>query len=174
MASRLKVAGQVLAVALVASLLALLAWKLARQNGAEAAGRAPNFALSRLDGTGRVELASLRGKVVVVNFWASWCFPCKKEAPALEGAWRHWRNRGVVVVGIDVNDFKSKARKFVRRHEITYPVVRDDRDAKTYGRYRLTGLPETFVVDRRGKIVEHVTGQVTREMLDRTIRSALS
>src|SRR6186997_2686852 len=101
MSARLKLGAQALAVGLVALLLALLVWKLAKGSGKEAAvGKsAPNFTLNRIDEPGTLQLASLRGKVVVLNFWASWCYPCNQEAPALEAATKKWGNR-VVVLGV--------------------------------------------------------------------------
>lgn len=171
---RLKIAGQVLAVALVAALLALLIWKVSQGSGKRAALHkpAPGFTFSRLDRPGRLSLASLRGRVVVLNFWASWCDPCKREAPALERAWRQWRGRGVTVLGIDAQDLSGDARRFMSKHRITYPVVQDG-SGKTYGPYGLTGLPETFFVDRRGRIVKHVLGPVKRESLSSGIQEAL-
>src|SRR6266496_3131153 len=107
-AARLKRGLQAVTVAVVAGLLGLLIWKIAHQTKGAAAqlakGKtppAPRFDLSRLDTKGTLSLASLRGKVVVLNFWASWCAPCKTEAPRLEAAWNHWRVQGVVVVGVD-------------------------------------------------------------------------
>ena len=122
-AARLKLGAQALAVGLVALLLALLVWKLAKGNGKEAAlGKsAPNFTLSRIDKTGSLQLASLRGKVVVLNFWASWCYPCKQEAPALAAASKRWPGR-VVVLGVDVNDFAGDARKFARKYGLQLPA----------------------------------------------------
>jgi cytochrome c biogenesis protein CcmG/thiol:disulfide interchange protein DsbE len=180
MAVSLKRVGQAGAVALVAGLLALLVWKLAHQDKNVAAqvnaGKhppAPNFVLSRLDGGGKLSLAALRGKAVVLNFWASWCGPCKQETPRLESTWRRWQRRGVVFVGVDVLDFSGDARGFVRHYKVSYPVVHDG-GGTTVGPYGLTGYPETFFVDRRGRLVgQHVAGPVQNDELDRNIRLAL-
>jgi cytochrome c biogenesis protein CcmG, thiol:disulfide interchange protein DsbE len=160
MTARLKLGAQALAVGLVALLLALLIWKVAQGSGKEAAiGKpAPDFSLDRLDRAGTLQLSSLRGKVVVLNFWASWCFPCKQEAPALAAASKRWGDR-VVVLGVDVNDFQGEARRFARKYGLTYPLVHDNRNV-TSPKYGLTGLPETFFIDRRGKVVEHVISEV--------------
>lgn len=120
---------------------------------------APGFLLPRLDGNGTVALDSLRGKVLVINFWASWCTPCRAEAPALEAAWQHYRDQGVVVIGINVQDLVPEALRFVRETKTTYPMIRD-KDNTVYRAYGLTGLPETFFVDRSGKIVRKFRGGV--------------
>jgi cytochrome c biogenesis protein CcmG/thiol:disulfide interchange protein DsbE len=148
MAARFKLTGQVLAVALVAALLALLIWKVAHGSGKTAEPK--NFTLPRLDKPGTLELASLRGKVVVLNFMASWCVPCKQEAPAIESIWKQYRSKGVVFVGVDSEDFSGDAKNFIRKYGITYPVVREEgRDL--YGPYGVSGVPETRVIDRQGK-----------------------
>jgi cytochrome c biogenesis protein CcmG/thiol:disulfide interchange protein DsbE len=180
MSARLKLGGQALAVCLVAALLTLLIWKVANGNGGGVAAKvdhgkiasAPNFVLGRLDRPGRLQLASLRGKAVVLNFWASWCYPCNKEAPALEKAWRRQDGR-VVVLGVDVNDLSSDARTFMRQHGVTYPIVHDNHNV-TSPKYGLTGLPETFFVDPRGRVVAHVAGQVTASQLQSGIQKALA
>ena len=173
MSARLKLGAQALAVGLVALLLALLIWKVAKGNGKEAAvGKsAPNFTLSRIDKTGTLKLASLRGKVVVLNFWASWCFPCKQEAPALAAAAKQWPGR-VVVLGVDVNDFAGDARKFARKYGLEYPLVHDNHNV-TSPKYGISLLPETFFIDRRGKVVVHVPGQVKPAELRDGIEQAL-
>jgi len=174
-ARRLKLGAQVLAVGLVALLLALLVWKLAHGSGNQAkiGHPAPNFTLNRIDEPGSLQLASLRGKVVVLNFWASWCYPCKQEAPALSAAAKRYGNR-VVVLGVDVNDFAGDARKFARKYGLRYPLVHDNHNV-TSPKYGLTGLPETFFIDRRGKLVEHVPGEVKavdiQDGVDRALRS---
>jgi cytochrome c biogenesis protein CcmG/thiol:disulfide interchange protein DsbE len=121
---------------------------------------APGFVLPRLDADGTLDLAALRGQVVVLNFWASWCLPCRDEAPALEATWLRFKDRGVVVVGVNVQDLVPEARKFMRETGPTYPNVRD-RDNAVYRAYGLTGVPETFFIGRDGHIVRKFPGVVT-------------
>ncbi|HZR92691.1 MAG TPA: TlpA disulfide reductase family protein [Gaiellaceae bacterium] len=171
MAARAKLVGRGLAVALVAALLGLLGWKVAHGSGKTAQPK--NFTLERVNGTGTLQLASLRGKVVVLNFWASWCNPCKQEARIIEAAWRRYRSRGVVVVGVDSKDFAGDARSFMRRYGITYPVVRDG-DGSLWGPYGVTGLPETRFIGRDGKYVgSQIDGPVTEQVLRAGIERAL-
>lgn len=173
MSARLKLGAQALAVGLVALLLALLVWKLVQGSGKKVGiGKpAPDFELRRLDGPGTLQLASLRGKVVVLNFWASWCFPCKQEAPALAAAAKRWPGR-VVVLGVDVNDPTSDARKFARKFKLTYPLVHDNHNV-TSPKYGLTGLPETFFIDRSGKLVGHVAAAIDAADLRNGVEQAL-
>lgn len=180
--ARLRLAGQVLAVALVAALLGLLGWKLVKGTDGGAAAQlaagkrpaAPAFTLSRLDTAGELSLASLRGKVVVLNFWASWCLPCKAEAPRLQKAWESRRADGVVFLGVDAQDFRSDARRFMKRFGITYPVVYDGQGS-TLGHYGVTGFPETYFVARDGKLAgERVQGEISDEELERGIEAALA
>jgi len=169
MTGRAKTVGQVVALAAVAGLLALLVWKLAFGNGSGAAGAlakgkhpvAPAFTLSRLDtADGKLSLASLKGKPVVVNFWASWCIPCKGEAPALQKAYEKYRAQGLTVLGIDAQDFRQDARHFAKRFGVTYPVVYDG-SGSTLGKWGVTGFPETFFVDRSGRLVgERIQGGI--------------
>jgi cytochrome c biogenesis protein CcmG/thiol:disulfide interchange protein DsbE len=172
-AARLKLGAQALAVALVAGLLALLIWKVAQgsQNEAKIGKPAPDFTLGRLDRPGSLKLSSLRGKVVVLNFWASWCQPCKLEAPDLAASAKKWSGR-VVVLGVDVNDPSGDARGFMRKYGITYPIVHDNKNV-TSPKYGLTGLPETFFLDRRGRIVSHVISGIKAADLQRGVEEAL-
>ena len=112
---------QVIALVGVAALLGLLIWRVAFKDNTGAADElaagklvdAPAFTLDRLDAEGgRLSLADLRGKAVVVNFWASWCIPCRDEAPVLQKTYERYRDQGLVVLGVDVNDFKEDARRF--------------------------------------------------------------
>jgi cytochrome c biogenesis protein CcmG, thiol:disulfide interchange protein DsbE len=171
MTARLRLTGQLLAVALVAGLLGLLVWKVAHGSGKTAEPK--NFTLSRLDKPGKLELASLRGKVVVLNFMASWCVPCGQEAPTIERIWRQYRSKGVVIVGVDTADASEDARTFMRKHKLTYPVVRSI-GYSLWGPYGLTGVPETRVIGRNGKYTKtQFPGAVSGPDLRRAIVQAL-
>jgi cytochrome c biogenesis protein CcmG, thiol:disulfide interchange protein DsbE len=159
MAARLKLGAQVLALALVTGLFLLLIWKLASEE--EGASRklqrgetppAPAFTLDRLDRPGKLSLAAYRGRPIVLNFWASWCVPCKEEAPLLEAVWKRHRDEGLVVLGVDINDLRSDARRFARENRMTYPLAFDG-VGETSTDYGLTGVPETFFIARSGKLV---------------------
>jgi len=179
-ARRARLVAQGVAVGLVALLFILLVWALVTEEGgdlAAAANRgdlpaAPEFALERLDGAGKLELSSLQGKAVILNFWASWCVPCKDEAPFLEQLWREHRARGLVVVGLDAKDFRRDARRFAKRFELTFPLVFDG-PGDTLGGYGVTGFPETFVLDRKGRVVEAFVGDVTSDEDKRELRAAI-
>jgi cytochrome c biogenesis protein CcmG/thiol:disulfide interchange protein DsbE len=110
---------------------------------------APEFSLARLTGSGSVSSADLKGGPVVINFWASWCDPCREEAPLLEAAWREHRDEGLTVLGVDLKDAPDNARAFIDEHGLTYPTVTDpDMElARALGIGSTDGLPQTFFVD---------------------------
>jgi cytochrome c biogenesis protein CcmG/thiol:disulfide interchange protein DsbE len=174
-ARSLKLGAQGLALAAVAGLLVLLVWKVVQQEtgGAATNEPAPGFDLPLLDGDGRVSLASLHGKAVVINFWASWCNPCRDESPYLERLWREKRAGGLVLVGVNEEDVSKDARRFARRNRLTYPLVRD-KSGELRDDYKLHGYPETFVIDRRGDVVEHIAGPVHRGRLRERFERAVS
>jgi len=150
----LKLGGQSLAAAGVGFLAALLVWSLTHETPPPKVGaRAPAFSLPRLQGTGNLSLASFRGKTVVLNFFASWCKPCKHEAPQLESLWRQYRSDGVVFLGIDSGDARGDARRFLGAHGVTYPIVFDPDEKLAQGPYALPGLPVTYVINPAGRVV---------------------
>jgi cytochrome c biogenesis protein CcmG/thiol:disulfide interchange protein DsbE len=168
------------AVAVVLGLLALLVWDLVRVEGGGVvrdvgAGKvvpAPDWTRPRVDTDGELSLASLRGKVVVLNFWQSYCPPCTHEAPVLAKAAKDWEQKGVVFVGVDVQDLRGPARAFLKRFDITYPNIADG--GNLVGRYGVVGYPETFFLTRQACVVPpHIVGPVTEKTLGDGIRNAL-
>jgi cytochrome c biogenesis protein CcmG/thiol:disulfide interchange protein DsbE len=135
-------------------LLALLLFGLLRTDStAKVAGRAfPAKALPVLNGTGVKSLAAWRGKVVVVNVFASWCPPCKTETPLLEREHRRLLKRGATVVGITYDDAPGDTRAFAQRNGVTFPILRDAEGSVAHA-LGVRGVPETFVLDRTGRIV---------------------
>jgi cytochrome c biogenesis protein CcmG/thiol:disulfide interchange protein DsbE len=134
---------------------------------------APGADLKRplLDGSGERAIADLKGKVVVLNFWASWCDPCRAEAPLLQRAQATLAASGGTVLGATYNDATDHARAFERKFNVTYPSVRDV-GTDLASQYGTRALPETFVLDRRGRVVAISRGQVSQSFLDRAIAKA--
>ena len=138
---------------------------------------APRFTLGYLDGSGELSSEDLKGHPVVLNFWASWCIPCREESPLLERKWQEYRDEGVRFVGVVVQDTPESALAFVRRFDLTYPMVFDpDRElARELG---LVGLPQTFFLDETGRVVASsggstVLGAIEEDDLDRQIQALL-
>jgi cytochrome c biogenesis protein CcmG/thiol:disulfide interchange protein DsbE len=131
------------------------------------------FSLTSFDGA-PVDLAALRGRVVVVNFWASWCYPaCYEEAPVLERGWRAYRDRGVVVLGIDIQDKDEAGKKFVKDFSLTFPNA-PDRTGQVSVDYGVYGVPETFFIDRDGMIRVKQVGAVTEQVFRDTVERLLA
>jgi len=155
-------------VVLVVGLLGLLVWDVAHGGGGGIAAKvdkgesvkAPNVSLPWLGRKGDFSLAAYRGKVVVLNFWASWCVDCKLEAKTLHDEAARWKGKDVVFVGVDSTDSDSAASRYIKRYGMNYPVVRDvNGDLGT--KFGVTGFPETFIVDKQGDIVPpHVDGPI--------------
>ncbi|MBI3028649.1 MAG: TlpA family protein disulfide reductase [Candidatus Rokubacteria bacterium] len=167
-------------LAVVGPLLALLAYGFTRnprEIPSPLRGKpAPPFTLTLFDGS-TLRLEDLRGKVVFLNFWASWCPPCRAEARTLEAAWQKYKDREVVFLGIDIQDTEEDARTFLREFGITYPNGRDP-SGKIAIDYGVWGLPETFFIDREGRITyKHVGGigwQSITAKLEEALRGIVS
>jgi cytochrome c biogenesis protein CcmG/thiol:disulfide interchange protein DsbE len=178
--SRVKLAGQVGALGLVGLLLALLVWKVVQNDKSNVAkaftsGKRPmavDFTLKRLGDDGSLRLSSLRGKVVVINFWASWCDPCKSEAPRFQSAFERYQDR-VEFVGVDTTDYSGDATSFLSRYGVTYPNVRDP-NGRVLHDYGGLPIPRTFVVGRSGRVTGYIFGEARAEELDSAIREALA
>lgn len=153
--SRLRTAALIAAVLLVA-----FGWsRLAERKGyaLQRGSAAPPFRLAALGG-GESGLDSLRGKVVVLNFWATWCPPCVAEMPSLERLHRALGPEGLAVVAIATDDDEGTVRRFVAERALTLPVLHDPGGRVAADLYRTTGYPETFLLDRSGVVLEHVVG----------------
>jgi len=132
-------------------LLALLAVGLKRtQEGHVQVGQvAPHFTLTTFDGQ-EYDTIAMSGKVIVVNFWSSWCKPCEQEAADLEAAWRHYQDRGdVVFLGVDYVDTETEARGYLAKFDITYPNG-PDKGTRISQAYRISGVPETYIIGKDG------------------------
>jgi len=147
--------GQLLAWVAVLTLLTIVAIGLmVKQQPPIAQGKpAPDFTLTTFDGQ-TINTADLRGKVLVINFWASWCKPCEQEAADLEAAWRYYEDRGdVVFIGIAWTDTEPNSLRYLTKFDITYPNG-PDLGTRISQRYRTTGVPETYIVDQEGILVD--------------------
>lgn len=153
----------------------LLAFGLLRSAPAQLApgSEAPAFDLPRIDGDGALSNEDLLGRTVLLNFWASWCIPCKEEAPLLERAWREYRDRGVVFVGVNIKDAKSDALRFIDEFDITYPIVRDEREelARKLGVF---GIPETFFIDHEWRFIGSIAGNQQAERPGTVVLGAIT
>ena len=144
----------------VIAMLALAGIKLYQVTlGPVSSGGAPDFSLTTFNGE-TITLSSLRGQVVVVNFWASWCDPCKEEAADLERFWRAYKDRGVMMVGVDYVDTETEARAYLAQFDITYPNG-PDLGTRISQAYRIKGVPETYIIDKNGSLVTNIIGPTT-------------
>jgi cytochrome c biogenesis protein CcmG, thiol:disulfide interchange protein DsbE len=165
------------AIVALAALLGLLAYGLSSNEPDREIERAlargerkpaPAIELPRLSGGGRSSLADYRGKVVVLNFWASWCEPCRTESPLLQRWHERIARRGGTVLGVDVLDVSSDARAFAREYRLRYPMLRD-RSGDALDDFGVVAYPETFVIDRRGRIAASRRGPVDDAFMRRHV-----
>ena len=168
-----KISGIPLAFVLVLALLALLAWGLKKaQAGPVDSGLAPDFSLTGFDGQ-TVTLSELRGQVVIINFWASWCPPCREEAAYLEQTWRKYKDQGVVFIGVDYVDTKKEALAYIQEFNITY-INGPDLGTAISDAYNIKGVPETFFVSKSGELRGVHIGPLKAPELDQKIEGLLA
>ena len=182
-------AAQLISVSLVLALLGLLVYDVSHSATGRIASEVDNqqvvaaypFTRPLVGASGSVSLDALRGKVVVLNFWQSYCPPCTHEAPVVSALSKRWAGKDVVFIGVDEQDLPGPATAFMRRFHITYPVISDN--GPLIGHYGVTGYPETFFIDKRGLVVPmpptdgqvgHIIGAATPTTLDAGIRSAMT
>lgn len=149
----------IVAFAILLGFLALMGWGLrnAQQGPVQVGNTVPAFELSTFDGQ-KINTGDLAGKVIVVNFWASWCKPCEQEAAELEEAWRYYQNSGeVVFLGVDYVDTETEARGYLEKFDITYPNGPDLRTAISQ-LFKISGVPETYIIDKNGKLAARKIG----------------
>jgi cytochrome c biogenesis protein CcmG, thiol:disulfide interchange protein DsbE len=149
----------IIAVALI--FVGLLAWRLIQTNTSEhrADGTAPELEFTTFEGE-TIRLADLRGQGIVLNFWASWCDPCREEADLLEQNWRREQANGIIFLGLDYLDQEPAAKAYLAEFDVTYPNGPDLR-SQVARRYGIKGVPETFFIDPEGKITDIIIGPIT-------------
>jgi len=135
---------------------------------------APNFSLAMLRPRSRqsaLALSNFKGKPVVLNFWASWCDPCREEAPLLESSWKHAQAQGkdVVFLGIDYQDSNNNGLSFLQLYSITYPIVMDT-DGSAAIKYGVTSLPQTIFINRNGSVMSRVPREITAQALSSNLQ----
>jgi cytochrome c biogenesis protein CcmG/thiol:disulfide interchange protein DsbE len=158
----------------VVAVLGLLTYGLVSKgsSGVALGEVAPAPAMPRLEGGGGGSLADFRGRWVLVNFWASWCIPCKQEAPVLESFQRLHGGPGFTVLGIDSRDLSGDGRAFARQYRLSYPQLRDGNGDAAH-EFGTTGVPENFLVDPRGRLRLLLRGPVTAQYLHDSVAPLL-
>jgi len=170
----------VLNVALAATLvsaLSLLRWYLDRGQTAEPAlssqairvgSPVPDFTLPGLDGSD-IRLSDYRGRIVLVNFWASWCSPCRAEMPEIEHVYRTYRDAGFLAIGVNQLEPAPQVRAFIEEHQLTW-IFALDQDGAVSQRWGVFGIPQSYLIDREGNIVKSWLGVLSRQELEQELR----
>ena len=165
--------GRLVVVFLVVGLIALLAWGLVQAEKTPLEeGMAPDFPLTSFDGR-TYTLSDLRGNVVIINFWASWCPPCREEAAYLERTWRKYKDKGVIFIGVDYADAEKPALAYIDEFDITY-FNGPDLGTRISQSYNIKGVPETYYVAKDGTLRGNHIGPLFEPELDNRIDELLS
>ena len=171
--ARSKRTGVIVTFAVLLALLGLLAWGLKKvQAGPVSSGMAPDFSLTSFDGR-TLKLSELQGQVVIINFWASWCPPCREEAAYLEQTWRKYEGKGVVFIGVDWVDTEKEALAYMDEFDLTY-FNGPDIGTRIAQAYNLQGVPETFYVAKNGELRGVHIGPLKSPELDDKIDELLA
>ena len=167
-----------IATLIVVGFLGILVWGMLNKqpitglSGVTMVNRpAPDFSLTTFEGA-KISMEDLRGKPVIINFWASWCPPCRIEAPLLERTWRAYKNRGLIFLGINIQDRKEDALSYIREFDVTYPNGPDPTGEITID-YGVSGLPVTFFISRKGEVVRRWVGAVEPGVLINSIEEIM-
>ena len=118
---------------------------------------APDFTLKNLQQQS-LTLSQLKGKVVMLNFWASWCEPCKEEMPSMQRLYKQMQGKPFEIIAVSIDKEESKMKEFLTKFPVTFPILRDPDEQIAKKHYAITGVPETFVIDSKGNIIRHVIG----------------
>jgi cytochrome c biogenesis protein CcmG, thiol:disulfide interchange protein DsbE len=171
--ARSKRTGLIITFAVLLALLGLLAWGLKKvQAGPVSSGMAPDFSLNSFDGR-TLKLSELRGQMVIINFWASWCPPCREEAAYLEQTWRKYEGKGVVFIGVDWVDTEKEALAYMDEFDLTY-FNGPDIGTRIAQAYNIQGVPETFYVAKNGELRGVHIGPLKSPALDDKIDELLA
>ena len=163
----------IIVFAFILALLGFLGWGMVRaQRGQVQSGMAPDFTLTTFDNQ-LVSLKDFRGKVVVINFWASWCQPCRQEAAYLEKTWRKYKDSGVVFIGVDYVDTEPMALAYIKEFDITY-YNGPDLGTRISQSYAIKGVPETFYIGKSGELRGLKIGPLESPELDEKIEELLA
>lgn len=155
------------------ALLGLFGWGLVKaQSGPRESGMAPDFSITGFDDR-TFTLSQARGQVVIVNFWASWCPPCREEAAYLEQTWRKYEDKGVIFVGVDWVDTEKEALAYIKEFDITY-INGPDIGTRAAQAYNIQGVPETFFVAKNGELRGVHIGPLQSPQLDEKIEELLA
>jgi cytochrome c biogenesis protein CcmG, thiol:disulfide interchange protein DsbE len=158
----------------ILAVVVVIGVQLANQNATQPrSGPAPDFTIDLYTGDGSFTLSEQRGKFVVVNFWGSWCAPCRDEAPYLQAAHEDFQDRGVQIVGVGFRDTERAAMRFLEETNTTYPTG-PDTGLRITASYNIVGAPETFIVDPDGNIVDFYLGPLTADWLDTRLNELLA
>ncbi|MDA8353811.1 MAG: thiol-disulfide oxidoreductase ResA [Firmicutes bacterium] len=143
-----------------------------KETAVEPGKKAPDFQLETLDGE-KMKLSDLKGKVVLLNFWASWCEPCRDEMPAIQTVYDKHKDKGFEVVGVNIAETQVAVNAFARQYELKFPIAMD-RERKVTEQYGIGPIPSSIFIDREGNIIRKVNGQMNEDQLENYVLKALT